>query len=1076
MFKKHILRLLFASAVVFGFAASSGWAQGVTTGAISGIVTDEGGKPLAGVPVTITHEPSGTKISAVTRPNGQYSSAGLRVGGPYIVTAAAANLPEVSERDVYVDVGQTVDVNLRVRTEVVTLEKLDVSASRDTTFGSSKMGTSTAFDERAIATTPTVRNSVQDIAKMDSRMFLGSLDQGGQLSAQGQNFRFNTFLVDGVAAGDPFGLNSNGFSSLRSPVPLEALSALSVQLNPYDARYAGATGAFINAIIKSGTNEYHGSVYYQFTDDSMRAKNPVSGLREAFDEKQYGLTFNGPILQDRLFFSFAYDMFKRNAAAPQANFVPDAAGLAQIDAIITRAKALGYDPGTLASPSNTSEQETIVGKIDWNISDQHRLFVTYRRNYGHDTVFANYTSSTSTSLSNYWYDQPRNTDSYTAQLNSQWTPDFSTEATVSYTKYDGTPSNRGAAFPQVQVQGISGKRLDTGATITTGGVYFGTESSRQLNQIVTKEKQGKLTADYVLGDHTITAGLEDISTKYDNAFVQYTNGYYLFANPTTWAAGTPPTGYTLKQPYAGHTLDEAIARWKYDSYAALIQDTWKPTTSLTLLAGLRYDYPYIGERPPYLPSFGAAGFTTVEGTPVIRNNTTNSGNATLAPRFGFTYDFHTKRKTQLRGGFGLFQGKNPAVWISNAYSNAGSVYNYSPSGAALTATVFNPDPKTQTPAGSSNPAPDVNITDPNFKQPSVWKSNIAVDHELPWGDLTFTAEYYYHQTEEALNTQFLNYKVATDGSSTAPDGRIRYGTAATIVSSSSAASGSPGRRRVSNFADVFYITNTNKGESKGVTLEVRRPMKNGWSWSASWTNGRATEVSPMTSSVAASNYQNRAVFNPNEDVESTSNTSIKNNIIVTLTRQFKIIPKAPTTVSVVYQGRSGHPYSWVFYGDANGDGYTFNDLLYVPTGPTDPNVAWANAAERDAFFTFVESSSLKNYKGTHPGRNSEVSPWLNTVDLNFSQEIPIFKRVRAELYGSILNFANLIDKDWGIQEELPFSYRRAVAGATYNAAGNGGKGVWNYTFTTTTLNGVPVTVNDTPVSRWQAQVGMRIKF
>jgi outer membrane receptor for ferrienterochelin and colicin len=1074
---RNLFRLLFTTAVLLGWAASSVLAQGVTTSGVGGTVTDEQGRALSGVSVTITHVPSGTRVHTTTHADGQYSAAGLRVGGPYTITAAPQGQAGTSQENIYLELGQTSEVNVQLKSEIVTLDKYDVTASRDTTFGSGKMGTVSSFDESSISNTATVRNSVQDVARLDTRMYLGSLDQGGQLSAQGQNFRFNTFLVDGVAAGDPFGLNSNGFSSLRSPVPLEALSTISVQLEPYDVRYAGFTGAVINAIVKSGTNEFHGSAYYQFTNEDMRAKNPVSGVKEPFDEKQYGLTVAGPIIKDRLFFSFTYDMFKRDAVAPQPNFVPDAAGQAQVNAVIARAKALGYDAGTLSGPgSNSAQQETYIGKIDWNISDQHRLSVTYRRNHGFDTSFAKYTDNTATSLSNYWFDQPRNTDSYTAQLNSQWTPDFRTEALVSYTEYDGTPTNRGKSFPQVEVRGISGKRMDTGATITSGSVYLGTESSRQLNLITTKETQGKLSAEYVLGDHTITFGAEEISTKYNNAYVQYTYGSYSFVNPDAWAAGSPVNGYTLQRPYAGHTLDEAVARWKYDAYALFIQDTWRINSKLNLLGGLRYDYPYIGERPPYMAAFGAAGFTAEDGRPVVRNNTTNSGNATLAPRVGFTYDFGTKRKTQLRGGVGLFQGKNPAVWISNAYSNAGAVYTYTPSGANLAATVFNPDPNTQAPVGSSNPAPSINITDPNFKQPSLWKTNLALDHELPFGGLTVSAEYYYQFVEEGMAVQFLNYAVATDGPATTPDGRTRFGPANAIVAGSSALSGTPGRRRVSNFADVYYLTNTNKGTSDGITLSVRRPMKNNWSWSASWTRGHATEVSPVTSSVAGSNYQYRAVFNPNEDIASRSNTDIKDNIVVQIARKFNLIPHAPTTVSVVYQGRSGHPYSWTFYGDANGDGFTFNDLVYVPTGPSDPKVTWASTTERDAFFDLVEKTSLKKYKGTHPGRNSETSPWLNTIDLHVTQEIPIFKRVKAEVYASVLNIANWFDDSWGIQEEIPFSYRRSVVGATYDKAGNGGQGAWKYTFTGTTYSGIPVTANEHPVSRWQAELGMRIKF
>lgn len=1078
MHKSSRLAYLLTACIAFSLTlATTAFGQGITSSAIHGVVTDKTGAPIAGATVIVLHEPTGTRSVAVTRANGQYNLSGMRVGGPYTVSASMKDLQAPEQREIYLSLEENVAVDFKLSSEVVTLEAFSVSASKDTTFDAGKMGTASSFTDKDIVNTATVRRNVQDIAALDSRLFLGSLDQGGQLSAQGQNFRFNSFLVDGVQAGDTFGLNSNGFSSLRSPIPLDAMEALKIELSPYDTRYGGFTGALLNAVIKSGTNDYHGTVYYERTDQDWRGKNPVTNLRETFKERTYGATVGGPIIKNKLFFFLAYEDFLRQAAPPQANFVPDAT---QLTAIIARAKALGYDTGDL-SATNTPTQRTFIGKVDWDISQAHRLSLSYRRNYGHDTVFANYTSSTSTSLSNYWYQQPRNTDAYTAQLFSKWTPDFRTEVDVSFSKFDGSPSNNGSPFPQVLVNGLTGTRYDTGATITNGGIVFGTESSRQLNKIITKDTVIKVIAEYSIGDHTISGGAESDSTKYTNAFIQYTDGYYTFANVGTWQAGTPPSAYQLAKPYTGFTIDDAIARWKYDAYALFLQDNVRVNQQLTAMFGLRYDYPHIGQAPPVATGFAAALFTRPSGALVTDNTTTNTGNATLAPRVGFTYKFEAKRATQLRGGIGLFQGKNPAVWISNAYSNAGSVANATATSGQLPGITFNADVNSQPIPGGALGSPNINITDPHFKQPALWKSNLALDHQLPFWGIDFTAEIYYNKVESGINTEFLNYRVATDGSSTTPDGRVRYGTAASITSSTTTST--TGRRRVTTggpvgngFADVFFLTNTNKGVSDGMTFSFYRPMNHHWAWSASWTRGHATEVSPITSSTASSNYSNRASFNPNEDVASISNTNIKDRFVVTMIREFDFIKDNKTTVAFVYQLRTGHPYSWVFRGDANGDGYAFNDLLYVPAGPNDPMVAWASATERDAFFAFISGNDLQKYMGRHPSRNSEVSPWTESLDIKISQEIPLFKSSKAELYLNLINLGNLINKDWGQSEEVPFSYRRAVAGATYNAAGNGGLGQWNYTFNSGTLDGVPKVVNDFPISRWQIQAGMRIKF
>ena len=1080
MQKSSRTKYLLTALIAFSLSlASSVFGQGLTTAALNGTVTDRSGNPLSGATVTIVHVESGTKAVAVTRDNGQYNVSGLRVGGPYSVSAAKTNLETQDKQGIYISLDENAVVDFRLTSEVVTLEAFKVTASKDSTFDSGKMGTATSLTAQDIAGTATVRRNIQDLANLDSRLYLGSLDQGGQLSAAGQNFRFNSLLIDGVKADDTFGLNSNGFSSLRSPIPPDAMEALKVDLSPYDTRYAGFTGALLNAVVKSGTNDFHGSLYHERTDADWRAANPVTKVAEYFKERVYGLTLGGPIIKDKLFFFVAYDDFHRTSAPPQANFIPDPTQLA---AIIARAQALGYNAGNL-SANNSSVQRTFIGKLDWNISPIHRASLTYRKNYGHDTVFANYTSSTSTSLSNFWYQQPRNTDSYTTQFNSQWTPDFRTEVDLSYTRFNGSPANNGAPFPQVLVNGLTGTRLDTGATITNGGVVFGTESSRQLNQIITKDTVGKVIGEYSLGSHTIQAGAESDSTKYKNAFIQYTDGYYTFANLANWQAGTPPSAYQLAKPYPGYSINDAIANWEYDAYGLFLQDTYRVNNQLMLLLGVRYDYPHIGSHPPVATGFSTAGFTRPNGAPVTDNTTTNNGNDTTAPRFGFTYKFNTERKTQLRGGYGLFQGKNPAVWISNAYSNAGSVANATALPGDLPGIVFNPDVNAQPIPGGALGSPNINITDPKFKQPALWKGNLAIEHQLPWFGITGSLEAYHWTVDQGINTEFLNYKVATDGDGTgfAPDGRIRYGSAASIVSGTTTSTA--GRRRVNTggpvgngFADVFYLTNTKKGESDGVTLSFFRPMKDNWSWSASWTRGHATEVSPVTSSTASSNYSNRASFNPNEDVASISNTNIKDRIVATLTRRFEWIKGQETRFTFIFQSRNGHPYSWVFRGDANGDGYAFNDLLYVPNGPNDPKVAWASTTERDAFFAFINTNDLHNYQGTHAPRNSEVSNWTQTLDIKFSQEIPLFRNVKSELYLNLINIANMIKPGWGLDAEVPFSYRRAVTSATYNPAGNGGAGVWNYNFNSGTLDGQPVVANDTPISRWQVSAGIKIKF
>jgi hypothetical protein len=1077
--QKSILQHLLAAGVaaLAMTLGTSAFAQGITSSGMNGFVTDKQGAPMGGATVSAVHEPSGTHAGTTARSNGQYTLSGLRVGGPYTVTATATGHQAEIRHDVYLDLGSSQELNFSLTPEVVQMEAFNVQAERDVTFGAGKIGTGISLDSGQVASVPTVRNNIQDIATLDSRITIMSLDQGGQMSAQGQNLRYNSFLIDGVQAIDPFGLNGNGFSSLRSPIPLEAIESVDISLTPYDVRRAGFTGALVNAVVKSGTNEFHGSATTLYTGQNWRAKNPVNLLREVFKENTYTYTLGGPVIKDKLFFFLTYDEFMRASAPPAQNFVPNAD---QVARILTRAQALGYSPGSFNAISY-SKQRTTLGKLDWNISDKHRLSLTYRRNHGQEPSISssNFTGTTTTSFSNYWFQQPRNTESYTAQLFSQWTPDFRTDAFISYTTYDGSPKNNGTPFPSVQIQGVPGIRLDNGLA-ANGNVFLGTENSRQMNFITTKETNASISGEYSIGNHTLTVGGESDQTKYVNKFAQNIFGNYTFSNVTNWEGGSTISQYVLAKPFTGYSIADAFAFWKYTAYGAYIQDMWKPNSQFSLMAGVRLDYPYVPQKPPFSQAFQDAFG--------IRNDTTNSGNSTIGPRVGFTYEPGLfGRKTQLRGGIGLFQGKNPAVWISNAYSNAGALGNVTVNSPAVT---FSPDVNNQPVPTGVPPAPNINITSPHFRQPSLWKGNLAIDHTLPWGGWIASVEYDQFKTQDALNTLFLNYQEATSGPATLPDGRIRYaGTitpTGTVNGVSYPSTNTAGRRRVTTFADVFYLANTQKGTGTSFTMALTRPLKHNWAASISYTRTHATEVSPMTSSTASSNYNLRAVFNPNEDVASLANYSIKDRIVATFTYEAELFKNAPTTVSVVYEGRTGRPYSWVFRGDANGDGFAFNDLLYMPYDSSDPKVRWTavagavptatDIAARDSFFAFAKGTNLQNFLGRTVPRNSEFMPWIQTVDLKITQEVPIWKKVRSELFFNVLNIANLFNDRWGILQEVDFAYRRGVVGATFDPVGNGGAGQWVYVFNAANVDAVKTVANDQPVSRWQIQTGLRVRF
>jgi hypothetical protein len=1077
--RKPVLRFLLTTAVaalVMALSASA-FAQGVTTSGINGFVTDKSGKPVDGALITVLHEPSGTRAVTSTRPTGRYNLAGLRVGGPYTVSVEAKEFQPQSEKGIFLSTSQDQTVNFVVSSDVVEMEAFVVFETRETTFDTARMGANTTFGARQVNDVPTIRRDVQDLANMDSRLSLteNTTQVEFAVSAQGQNSRFNSFLIDGVQSNDPFGLNANGFASLRSPVPLSALESISFDFEPYDVKYTGFTGVLINAVIKSGTNDFHGSLYGSYTGRSpfLRARNPVTGLHDQLQERTQAASFSGPIIKNKLFFYLYWESFRRVQAAPGQVFVPDASTAALIAAT---ARSFGYDPGAIGATDAVSEQKTCIAKLDWNINGRQRATFTYRRTDSATPNFADFNYTTATSYSNHWYQARRVHDVFGVQLNSQWTPDFQTEAAAQYFKYNGTAAPNGAPFPEIYINGVTGTRLDNNTTVTNGQLDLGTNYSYQLNNLFTKDYHGHLYGDYSWGDHTFKFGGDTDKNQYDDRFVQYYFGRYGFASPAAFVAETP-NYLRYQQAAPGYTLPQGYACYSMTDFGLVAQDTWKPGKDLTVLAGLRFDYPWFPERPPFNGNFyNAFGF---------RNNTTASGNYTIAPRLGINYDLPEPvlpgllggRRTQIRGGVGLFRGTNPAVWVANSYQTAGVLNSVTYGASAssntnapitqLTEPAFHPDPNyVQTLPPPSTPTAVINVTDPNFKTPTSWKGNLAIDHTLPWLGLVATAEADVIRVEEGIDYKSLNINPA----GTLPDGRTRYG-----------------GNRFSNFAQVLDLTNTTKGGSQAYTFGIDRPMKNQWSFSVFYTHTHATEVQPLTSSVANSNFNYRATVDPNAGTAWGSAYNIPDRLIVKATREFNLFSRtnAETRITATFRLQTGHAYSWVFNNDVNGDAGPY-DAFYVPT-PDDSKVVWSAGtgsaafasaqAAHDAFFTWLAGTDLRKNMGRIAPPNSSFNPEQQTVDLHIEQRIPFprYEKARLSIYLDCLNFANLLNSHWGAVTGLDFGTgfngynRNTGVTATYNSTTN----QYIYTFVPGSVSAQPPF---TDLSRWQAQIGAKLEF
>ena len=1032
-----------------------------TSAQMTGRVTTEQGEALAGADVVIVHTPSGTTSRASTDAQGRFNARGLRVGGPYSVTVMRDGYQGETTENVFVNLGDSTPVIVDLAEAAAQLDAVEVVASGDVSvFSPDKMGAGTNVSQAQIRALPSIGRNIQDYVRLDPRVSQTD-KQRGEISVGGQNTRFNAIKIDGVSTNDPFGLESNNLPTLRQPVSIDAIEEVQIAIAEYDATLTGATGGIINAVTKSGTNEFGGSVYYVFRDNDWVRDNengtPFAGFQ---DEETYGVTFGGPLIKDTLFFFANYEQFTRNAPGPA--FGPTGSGasneVAITDAQIAEVQDIassvwGFDAGTLNIPDalKTDVEEYAI-KLDWNINEDHRASYRYSNMEQVDPVLPGF-GSRSLSLNSYWYNQVKTFESHVAQVYSDWSDTFSTEFKVSQRSYDSIAETF-SDLPAIAVR------------IGSATLNLGTEQFRHQNILLTDETNFFGQGTWYLGDHQVKFGVDYTSNDIYNLFGRDLNGVYTFNSIADFRAGTP-SAYTSRAATNGD-VNSIAADWTFENLGVFVQDSWAVNYNLNLLFGFRYDTPMVDDAPISNPLT-----QTLYG---LDNTQTIDGNGLFQPRFGFNYTFDSERPTQLRGGIGLFQGAAANVWLSNPFSNTGLNYVVRQQTAGST-VVFSPDPNNQpVPAGTSL-RQFIDIVSSDLEQPSIWKANLAFEHELPWYGVVASAEAILTQNETSLYYQRLDFGNPTRSGQ---DGRMLYWNAAGYnpgnwsLNSSGAwvSTNAVGNRanRPSSIDSVQYALPTNKGESQQLTLALSKPMTENWGWMVAYTYTNATEVNPLTSSQASSNWNNNAIFQANEEIASQTNYTIRDRFSANLSYRHYFFENYATDFGLFYEGRSGKPYSWVFQNDMNGDGVV-NDLFYVPSGPGD--VLFENAEQEAAFFEFLAATpELSRYAGQVAGRNTERNEWVNQFDVRISQELPgFFGDNKAEIALDILNVGNLLNKDWGRIEEIGFPSNRGVA---YFGGIDPATGKYVYGFT----NDVDASsLRDvTGESRWAAQLTFRYRF
>lgn len=1012
-----------------------------TSSAISGRVVDASGQPVANATVQIVHEPSGTTKVVTTDASGRYAAQGLRVGGPFDVKVTKDGA-EVDQDNVYLQLAQESAINLVLggasAQKATELGGVTVSASAlAQTFSPDNKGISTNVSRREIEATPTPDRSIQNIVRLDPRIVITDRERG-EFSAIGQNSRYNNITVDSVSANDPFGLNANGLPTLATPISQDTIEEYNISTANYDTAIRRGVGANVNAVTKSGTNDFHGSVYYVFQNQNMIGKNEIDRKYTAFDRQWTGgATVGGPIIKDKLFFFLSAEKSTKVGAGspygPQDSSASSPiAGLtsAEVQQVIDAAKAKGLtDPGTYGGGNSNLQDKRYLGKIDWNITDNHRASFTYSQTKETKPVITG--SSTKLVLNSGWYTTNVDSKSYALHFYDDWSENFSTDTTLSYASFNQLrgPYN-GVASPDITVYPT---------TYSDGtSVEFGTEYSSQANVLKTNTLNFAWAGTYYAGDHTLKGGFDFERDKFYNLFMQNAFGSYTFEDGNglsglqNFMAGNYYS-YYYNRPANGLGLSDVAANYGIKQWGVFLQDTWQVNNNLSVQYGVRVDIPLMSDKPLYNATFAQAPGVGANGAATggfgRTNQTTINGNRVVQPRMSFNYTFDTEHLTQLRGGAGLFIANPPNVWVGNIFSNSGVTQtqfvcgNSSKTCSGANAPAFSADPYNQNDGVLTAGKMTVNTVEPGFRMPSAWKFSLGFDKELPWWGLIATVDYEHIKQRDAILYQHLNLGAPTGF---LPDGRESFYYS---LAKDPKAKGNFTRTNANPaFNDVINLANTSRGKADSLALSLKKPFSEDWSGMIGFTWSRATEVNPGTSSVATSNYKYDFVTNPNENKASPSNYSIPRRVLASLNWQHRFFGDYATSASILYDGHNAAPYSWDFGNDANGDGYV-NDLVYIPR-PGDVEFRGNVSQQKiDSFYAYIQKNDyLKDHQGQIAGRNGDRAGWINQIDLSFSQEIPgIFKGNKGIVRLDVYNFTNLLNKHWGIEHRVDFPGGRSLA-------------------------------------------------
>jgi hypothetical protein len=1103
--RKYLLLLLLLISITF-LTSKSVHAQGVTTASINGIVSDNKGS-IPGATVTVTHIPTGTVYATVSRADGRYNLPNLRVGGPYTVKVSFIGYKDFVQEGVTLSIGQDQRIDAKIEENNTNLKEVTITGTQGKVINSSRTGARETITRAQIETLPTINRSLQDFTKLTPSA--NGLNFGGRSSG------YNNITVDGALFNNSFGLSGTlGGQTNSQPISLDAIDQIQVDIAPFDVRQGNFTGAGVNTVVKSGTNEFKGTVYDYIRSTGLTGYHAgvTDIVKTPFTYRQTGLSVGGPIIKNKLFFFLSGE--QERISAPATSYVASAPGVSGANVSQASAATLNqiatflsqppynYNPGPYQGYNYLTHSDKLTAKIDWNIDKNNVLSAKYfylksfkdqpASNSGIVGISNTTRAPGVTTLPFYGsgYRINNNFNIGIIELDTRISNNMSNRLTAGYSALrDYRASLGGSAIPMVDIgNGVYDPATNTETTASAVATSFGYELFTANNLLSTNIAQFSDDFTIYAGRHEITFGTNDQIQSYTNGFAPNYNGLYTYNSAYDFLNGLPATAYSTRfSALADGSFP--YAKIKASIFSLYAQDKFHVTDNIRLTYGLRADYDAF---PTTLAQNANAAALTFQGGTHVDPSKLPKNRVQLSPRLGFNWDVNGDQTTQVRGGTGLFTGTVPFVWISNQASNNGVLFgSYTVNKGVATNTpaqnaqlIFNPNVNANRPTNATaNTSYELDVADPNLKYPKIWRSNLAVDQKLP-GGIIGTIEGAYSKDINAIYHKNL---VLSDGFAVLPgtEGQIRYNSKNTTPAAAAATAANP------SITGLYYMTNTNKGYSYFITGQLQKSFTNGLYANVAYTHTVSKDVNDG-GSTASTIWSTRYVAgNPNLDNLSNSSYVQPNRVIASLSYRKEYFKHAATTVGLIFEAANNGAVSYITTGDPNNDGAT-NDLMYIPRNKGDITLVANDAKDlrtSDQLWTqlnnFINQDPyLSKHRGSYASRNGAILPTYKRADLHLAQDFFIQSgkvKNTLEITLDIINVGNLLDRNWGLYQTSFNGFNSGSVAVLKYMGLDATTGKAKYSFPYLDANNlIPVTnsyKNDiSQLSRWQAQLGLRYIF